>query len=495
MTRRKRSSSDEGLSLVGHDACPDVAAGAKRQRQEDKRKSTDRRSKRKLRAQETVKQRGNRLEADATGKRKKYKSVPVNVIQMTRLRRNEERTERHRLKEEERRKKDRSSKRRTQESAAERKGRLKEKAADERKRCKSLPVKALRGAQKRCSRQQQSGERKDREVELVQEMEEGYDDPAFMPSAEHLALAEHSVIAAQMAVAYTSGFSEFESGNDLPDMPAPGPERERLLNPDLPLSDMPDRMRKVCEELDALKERLRKGKNECLRKFQKHAHQEQPMMTCVCCGRREVTSEPDLHYPYVTLRQMKGLELTADDSKLKKWLALDPKYKPARAIHEGMDGKFYNILSGGFIETCNSFGELADRQRGRVCLQYCLAKVKAGKVPDVCIRRGFDLTHLSAIGLHNLTLAEKAVIALTRVYVDVVKLTSIQGITRSGIRGSVVAFDHNAVEKFTAYVHKQGQMLPNVDAALETVCVIMLGTKDKQDFIKGAMKSPCLQVI
>ena len=212
------------------------------------------------------------------------------------------------------------------------------------------------------------------------------------------------------------------------------------------------------------------------------------------CGRRGLTSEPDLAYPYMTLSEMKSLQLKAGDSKLKTWLALDPKYQPARAIHEGLDGNYYNILSGGFMERCGDTEDLADRERGRVCLQYCAAKVKAGKVPDVCIRSGFNLTHLSAIGLTQLTLAEKAVVALNRVYIDIIKLTALQGVARSGLRGSVVAFDHNSVERLTAYVQKQNQMFPNVDAALETVCVIMLGTKDKQDFIKGAMKSPCLQV-
>jgi hypothetical protein len=70
-----------------------------------------------------------------------------------------------------------------------------------------MPNKTLRVAQERAQersrRHQTVGEKKAREVELMQEMEEGYNDPAFMPSAEHLALAEHSVIAAQMTVAYT----------------------------------------------------------------------------------------------------------------------------------------------------------------------------------------------------------------------------------------------------------------------------------------------------
>ena len=125
-----------------------------------------------------------------------------------------------------------------------------------------------------------------------------------------------------------------------------------------------------------------------------------------CCGRRGLTSEPDLAYPYMTLRQMKALQLIAGDTKLKKWLALDPKYQPARAIYEELDGKYYNILSGGFIERCDGFGDLADRERGRVCWQHCVAKVKAGKLPKVCIRSGFELTHLSAIGLPELTSAD-----------------------------------------------------------------------------------------
>jgi len=118
------------------------------------------------------------------------------------------------------------------------------------KKYKSMPGKALREARKWCRRQQQAGEKKDREVELVDD----YDDPDYMPSVEHLALAEHSLIAAQMTVAYSSGFSDFESGNDVPAMPSPGPERERLLNPDLSLEEMPDAMRLVCVELNEARE-------------------------------------------------------------------------------------------------------------------------------------------------------------------------------------------------------------------------------------------------
>jgi hypothetical protein len=128
-----------------------------------------------------------------------------------------------------------------------------------------MPNKTLRVAQERSRRHQTVGEKEAREVELMQEMEEGYNDPAFMPSAEHLALAEHSVTAAQMTVAYSSGFSDFESGNDLPAMPPPGPERERLLDPDLPLDEMTEEMRTVCVQLDELKEKMRLGKNVYLR--------------------------------------------------------------------------------------------------------------------------------------------------------------------------------------------------------------------------------------
>jgi hypothetical protein len=57
----------------------------------------------------------------------------------------------------------------------------------------------------------------------------------------------------------------FESGNDLPAMPPPGPERERLLDPDLPLDEMTEEMRTVCVQLDELKEKMRLGKNVYLR--------------------------------------------------------------------------------------------------------------------------------------------------------------------------------------------------------------------------------------
>jgi hypothetical protein len=173
----------------------------------------------------------------------------------------------------------RKQKRRAQETRDKHADRIRRQAEYQRAKRSStvrgMPERVLRAARARCERQQQGA----KEKRLLQEMEEGFADPTFAPTEEHLELAEKAGVAAQMALAFSSGFADFESGGELPAMPPAGPERDKLLDPDLPLGAMPEGMRKVCMELDEAAAAVRGARHDCLRQFQKHAHHEQSITT------------------------------------------------------------------------------------------------------------------------------------------------------------------------------------------------------------------------
>jgi hypothetical protein len=166
---------------------------------------------------------------------------------------------------------------------------------------------------------------------------------------------------------------------------------------------------------------------------------------CGCCAVTIMTDRSrDSQRHEFFLEELTVLELEEED--IVKWRNSEEDIQKLRSVFRlgsGLDEKFYNVLPNAVFQDWNN------KYKIHAC-DTCFYSLRSRQRPKLSIRNGYDFGCVSNTSLPELSLAEKALIGLNRVYGDIVKLRPAQNLsdeTRlTALKGHVITIPHKGAQ-------------------------------------------------